>query len=117
MMIMSEWTDKRYQMSSHVNWESVITVHGLRDDHNTVWRNQEGKQWIPNQLFSSMCIRQLDYMYAADNDARIFQEDGIKAEAKELLRLYVEERRKLPEVGLSNNWDSKKQRSYNVRRK
>ncbi|RSL97661.1 hypothetical protein CDV31_012939 [Fusarium ambrosium] len=76
----------------------VITVHGLRDDHNTVWTIQKGDQLVGQRLFEHLSVRQLDYLYATDESARVFQEDGIKAEARNFLRLYSEYRRKLSDT-------------------
>ncbi|KAM0417014.1 hypothetical protein ACHAPT_012980 [Fusarium lateritium] len=76
----------------------VITVHGLRDDHNTVWTSETGNEWVGKQLFEHLSVRQLDYLYATDESARIFQENGIKAEARNLLRLYSENRRELSDT-------------------
>ncbi|RGP73711.1 ankyrin repeat [Fusarium longipes] len=76
----------------------VVTVHGLRDDHKTVWRSQTGKLWIRGQLFDGLAIRQLDYLYSNDQEARIFSHDGIKTEARNLLRQYREYRLALPDT-------------------
>ena len=77
----------------------MITVHGLRDDHKTVWTSQTGKPWVKFGLFDQLSIRQLDYLYAIDEKAGVYSPDGIKKEARNLLRLYREERHKLPDVG------------------
>ncbi|KAF4994266.1 hypothetical protein FGRMN_5904 [Fusarium graminum] len=45
--------------------------------------------------YDDIPIRQLDYSYATDESAPIFQKDGIKAVAQDLLRLYSEKRREL----------------------
>ncbi|KAH8733608.1 ankyrin repeat-containing domain protein [Ilyonectria robusta] len=76
----------------------VIAVHGLRDDHSTAWKSKSGKPWLRDRLFEKLSIRQLDYSYATDESARIFQRNGIKAEAQNLLRLYSEERRRLEDA-------------------
>ncbi|KAM0348148.1 hypothetical protein ACHAP4_011103 [Fusarium culmorum] len=76
----------------------VITVHGIRDDHQTVWTSQTGKLWLRDELFDQLSVRQLDYFYAIDNQAGIFGPDGIKVEARNLLRLYCQHRRNLPDT-------------------
>ncbi|KAL7795974.1 ankyrin repeat protein [Trichoderma ceciliae] len=76
----------------------VITVHGLRDDHSTAWKSKNGESWLRSQLFESLSIRQLDFFYAVDESARVFQEDGIKIEAKNLLQEYCAKRRELPDT-------------------
>ncbi|KAF5676117.1 ankyrin repeat [Fusarium heterosporum] len=73
----------------------VITVHGLRDDRSTCWKSKSGKHWLERSLFQGLSIRQLDYSYAIDESAQIYEKDGVKAEAKNLLRLYSENRREL----------------------
>ncbi|KAL6364057.1 hypothetical protein LRP88_03490 [Fusarium phalaenopsidis] len=78
--------------------QNVITVHGLCDDHNTVWTSHKGDQWVGQRLFEHLSVRQLDYLYPTDESARVFQEDGIKAEARNLLRLYSEYRRELSDT-------------------
>ncbi|KAJ3544493.1 hypothetical protein NM208_g3022 [Fusarium decemcellulare] len=65
---------------------SVITVHGLRDDHDTAWKSRSGRPWLQDKLFEGSSIRQLDYLYAIDESARVFTKDGIEAEARNLLR-------------------------------
>ncbi|GKT40024.1 uncharacterized protein ColSpa_00205 [Colletotrichum spaethianum] len=79
----------------------VITIHGLRDNHNTVWESSSGQAWLQDSLFKDLSIRQLDYMYAIDDSARIFQPDGIQVEARNLLHLYAEKRRNLPETEIN----------------
>ncbi|KZL84144.1 ankyrin repeat protein [Colletotrichum incanum] len=74
----------------------VITVHGLRDNHSTVWKSNSGQSWLQDSLFKSLSVRQLDYIYATDEAARIFQPDGIEVEARDMLRLYAEKRQNLP---------------------
>lgn len=76
----------------------VIAVHGLRDDRSTAWKSKSGKPWLRDRLFQQLSIRQLNYSYATDESARVFQRNGIKAEAQNLLRLYSEERRRLEDT-------------------
>ncbi|KAK1636422.1 ankyrin repeat-containing domain protein [Colletotrichum phormii] len=79
----------------------VITIHGLRDNHKTVWKSSSGQAWLQDSLFQDLSVRQLDYMYAIDDSARIFQPDGFQVEARNLLRLYAEKRRNLPETEIN----------------
>lgn len=83
---------------------SVVTVHGLRDDQKTVWKSKSGKPWLRDRLFDSLSVRQLDYFYAVDESARVFQPHGIETEAKELLRLYSEWRRGLLDVSVKTHF-------------
>ncbi|CAG1991720.1 unnamed protein product, partial [Fusarium graminearum] len=76
----------------------VITVHGIRDDHKTVWKSQTGTLWLKDKLFHELSVRQLDYHYAVDNRAGIFGPNGIKLEAWNLLRSYCQHRRSLPDT-------------------
>lgn len=79
---------------------SVITVHGLRDNHSTAWKSLDGEDWLRVDLFEDIPIRQLDFFYATDESARVFQEEGIKTEARYLLQEYYLKRRELPDVSL-----------------
>lgn len=83
---------------------SVITVHGLRDNHNTAWKSLNGEDWLRVDLFEDMRIRQLDFFYATDESARVFQEEGIKTEARYLLQSYYYKRRELPDVSVLRAW-------------
>ncbi|KAK2010071.1 hypothetical protein LZ32DRAFT_536560 [Colletotrichum eremochloae] len=76
----------------------VITVHGLRDNHSTMWKSKSGDSWLQERLFGGRFVRQLDFVYAIDDSARVFQPDGIEAESQNLLRLYAENRRGLPDA-------------------
>ncbi|KAM0490409.1 hypothetical protein ACHAP8_011568 [Fusarium lateritium] len=76
----------------------VVTVHGLRDDHKTVWTSQTGKSWLREILFQELSIRPLDYFYAVDEKADVFGPDGIEMEARNLLRSYREKRQILPDT-------------------
>ncbi|EHK25623.1 ankyrin repeat protein [Trichoderma virens Gv29-8] len=78
--------------------ESVITVHGLRDDYGTAWKLNKKEHWLGTWLFEDVPIRQLDFVYAIDDSARIFKRGGIKAEAQDLMREYLEKRRNLPDT-------------------
>lgn len=82
------------------NSQSVITVHGLRDDRSTCWKSKSGKPWLRDNLFETLSIRQLDYSYATNESARIFRPGGVRAEAQNLLRLYSENRRDLETASL-----------------
>ncbi|KAG5811160.1 hypothetical protein H9Q74_013689 [Fusarium xylarioides] len=76
----------------------VITVHGLRDDHTTVWTSLTGKPWVKDDLFKDIDIRQLDYRYAIDESSAVYGPNGIHDEAANLLREYHEKRSELDEV-------------------
>ncbi|KAK6450397.1 hypothetical protein FP744_10006647 [Trichoderma asperellum] len=76
----------------------VITVHGLRDNHSTAWKSLDGEDWLRVDLFEDIPIRQLDFFYATDESARVFQEEGIKTEARYLLQEYYLKRRELPDI-------------------
>ncbi|KAK1990874.1 hypothetical protein LX36DRAFT_591731 [Colletotrichum falcatum] len=76
----------------------VITVHGLRDNHSTVWKSESGSLWLRDRLFAGRSVRQLDFIYAIDDSARVFQPDGIEVESRNLLRLYAEHRSCLPDA-------------------
>lgn len=73
-------------------------MHGLRDDHSTAWKSLSGEDWLRDDLFQNTPIRQLDFFYATDESARVFQEEGIKTEARHLLQEYYIKRRELPDV-------------------
>ncbi|KAK1856301.1 ankyrin repeat protein [Colletotrichum chrysophilum] len=77
---------------------SVITVHGIRDDHASVWRDKDGSFWLRHELFDTFAIRQLDYVYAARDRSRVFQMGGVEVEARNLLHLYAAKRCHLPDV-------------------
>jgi hypothetical protein len=76
----------------------VITVHGLRDNHRTVWISKTGAAWLKHSLFQELSIRQLDYVYALDESAQVFRPDGIEIEARNLLRSYCQLRQSLLDV-------------------
>lgn len=94
----------------------MITVHGVRDDHQTAWTAQQNdSNWIEWVLFEKLTerhldyvygaensppIRQLDYVYDTGNSARIYDPsaDGISAEANALLESVAQDRAELPVV-------------------
>ncbi|KAK2022379.1 hypothetical protein LX32DRAFT_602940 [Colletotrichum zoysiae] len=73
----------------------VITVHGLRDNHSTMWKSKSGAPFLQDGLFDGVSVRQLDFIYETHNSARVFGPDGIEVESRNLLRLYAEKRRSL----------------------
>lgn len=78
----------------------MVTVHGIRDDYKTAWTEEDGTWWLVNKLFENLSIRELDYSYEVDEEAAIFQVDGIKLHAERLLTAYAKDRASLEEVGL-----------------
>jgi hypothetical protein len=72
-------------------FDSLVTVHSLRDDSAYVWKTATKSWWI-TELFSELTVRQLDYTYAVDESATIFQSDGIEVEARRLLKELSEHR-------------------------
>ncbi|KAG8674140.1 hypothetical protein FPOAC1_000103 [Fusarium poae] len=85
----------RYWGFSNFDDYDVITVHGLRDNHRTVWISKTGAAWLKHSLFQELSIRQLDYVYALDESAQVFRPDGIEIEARNLLRSYCQLRQSL----------------------
>jgi hypothetical protein len=77
----------------------VVTVHGIRDDYKTAWTKEDGTWWVVNKLFEDLSMREVDYSYEIDEEATIFQADGIKLHAERLLTAYAKERANLEEVG------------------
>ncbi|KAK2055438.1 hypothetical protein LY76DRAFT_520468, partial [Colletotrichum caudatum] len=71
----------------------VITVHGLRDNHSTMWKSKSGAPFLQEGLFDGVSMRQLDFIYETHNSARVFEPNGIEVESRNLLRLYAEKRR------------------------
>jgi hypothetical protein len=99
MMTMSEAEGTTFYIAeANISYSSVITVHGIRDDRNTAWTTRTGTPWLRDQLFEDLSIRQLDYSYSIDSPATVFQPDGIRTEALNLLHHYSEERCSLPDV-------------------
>lgn len=78
---------------------SVVAVHGIRDDYETAWTEEDGTWWLTNKLFEGLSIREVDYSYEIDEDAAIFQVDGIKMHAEKLLTAYSQDRAGLEDVG------------------
>lgn len=81
----------------------MVTVHGARDDHQTVWTSPGDYQysnWIEDKLFCNLSIRQLDYVYDHGDSARIYNPDanGITIEAIALLDSLAKNRLELPDV-------------------
>ncbi|KAL7933308.1 ankyrin repeat protein [Trichoderma chlorosporum] len=92
----------------HVPWRAlpdadydVITVHGIRDYYESTWKSDNGESWIRSRLFKDVSIRQLDFLYAKNDSARIFQREGIKAEAEDLMREYIEKRQFLSDMDIN----------------
>lgn len=84
---------------------SVVTVHGVRDDHQTAWTARNyNSDWILDEMFPSLSVRQLDYVYDTGNSAHIYDPsaDGITVEANALLKSLAQNRAELPVVRVSN---------------
>lgn len=79
---------------------SVVAVHGIRDDYKTAWIENDGTWWLKNKLFQDLSIREVDYSYEIDEEATIFQMDGIELHAERLLTAYTKDRASLEEVSL-----------------
>ncbi|KAL6690544.1 putative ankyrin repeat protein [Trichoderma pleuroticola] len=58
--------------SSGINFD-VVTVHGIRDDYKTAWKREDGTRWIRDTLLKQIPIREVDYGYDVDEDARIYE--------------------------------------------
>lgn len=78
---------------------SVVTVHGIRDDYKIAWTENGGTWWLKEKLFKELSIREVDYSYEIDEEATIFQVDGIKLHAERLLTAYAKDRARLEDVG------------------
>lgn len=77
----------------------MVTVHGARDDHETVWTAaHDNSDWILDNLFSDLRVRQLDYVYDTGDEARVYNPCGITTEANDLLDSLAENRAELPDV-------------------
>ncbi|KAL6887054.1 putative ankyrin repeat protein [Trichoderma evansii] len=83
--------------SSYSDYD-VVTVHGIRDDYKTAWTEEDGTWWLKEKLFKNLSIREVDYSYEIDEEATIFQVDGIKLHAERLLTAYAKERAKLEDT-------------------
>lgn len=78
---------------------SVVTVHGIRDDYKTAWIEKDDTWWLKNKLFKDLSIREVDYSYDIDEEAAIYEPNGIELHAERLLTAYAEDRSHLEEVG------------------
>ncbi|KAL7919235.1 putative ankyrin repeat protein [Trichoderma austrokoningii] len=83
--------------SPHSDYD-VVTVHGIRDDYETAWTEEDGTWWLKDKLFRGSSIREVDYSYEIDEDAAIFEKDGINTHAEELLTAYAKDRAGLEET-------------------
>lgn len=78
---------------------SVITVHGIRDDYKTAWIDKEGSWWLRNKVFKGLRARQIDYAYEVDEDSTLYEADGLRRHATRLIAQYAMLRKNLEEVG------------------
>lgn len=79
----------------------MVTVHGARDDHQTMWTSRgDSSDWIDDDLFRNLSIRQLDYVYDNGDSARIYNPNanGITMEAIALLDSLARNRLELFDV-------------------
>lgn len=81
--------------------DSIITVHGIRDDYRTAWTDKNGQWWVRTQLFGALATRQLDYSYEIDEQETIFEPNGIFTHAQKLIEQLSADREGLPEVSYS----------------
>lgn len=84
----------------------MVTVHGVRDDHQTAWTaRNDNSNWILDKMFSDLSVRQLDYVYDTGDSSRIYDPsaDGITVEANALLKSLAEDRAELTLVRVSNH--------------
>lgn len=86
--------------SAHSDYD-VVTVHGIRDDYKTAWTDEDGAWWLKNRLFKGLSIREVDYSYEIDEEATIFEADGIKLHAERLLTAYATDRASLKETEIN----------------
>lgn len=98
-------TNKNGINFADVRSNSVITVHGIRDDTKTAWTSKDPARseiecdWLQEELFTGLDIRQLDYAYGIEESDNIFHTpDGIDVEARKLLDCVAQARTDLPEV-------------------
>lgn len=79
----------------------MVTVHGARDDRQTMWTSRgDNSDWIEDKLFCNLSIRQLDYVYDNGDSGRIYNPDanGITMEAIALLDSLAKNRLELLDV-------------------
>lgn len=79
--------------------DSVITVHGIRDDYKTAWTDQDGMWWLRGQLFEKLSVRQVDYSYEVEDNSSIYGPEGIQQHAQSLVTEYAKFRKELEAVG------------------
>lgn len=79
--------------------DSVVTVHGIRDDYNIAWTDNAGIWWVRKQLFKDLSTRQLDYSYEIDEESTLYDPNGIRLHAETLITRLAEIRRELEDVG------------------
>ncbi|OPB38934.1 putative ankyrin repeat protein [Trichoderma guizhouense] len=70
----------------------VVTVHGIRDDYSTTWKRDNETLWIMDTLFEDRRIAEVDYAYDIDEDASIYEPNGIEFHAEELIGAYSQHR-------------------------
>ncbi|KAL7940994.1 putative ankyrin repeat protein [Trichoderma barbatum] len=83
--------------SSHNDFD-VVTVHGIRDDYKTAWTKEDETWWVKDGLFTGKSIRELDYAYDIDEEATIYNLDGIQLHAETLITAYAQNRSNLEET-------------------
>ncbi|KAH6603971.1 hypothetical protein Trco_007417 [Trichoderma cornu-damae] len=91
----SSYSDYEYDA---YKFYSVVTVHGIRDDYKTAWTEKDGTWWLKNKLFKDLSIREVDYSYDIDEEATIYEPNGIKLHAERLLTTYAKDRAHLEET-------------------
>lgn len=90
-------------LRTHSGNNSVITVHGIRDDYRTAWIDREGSWWIKNKLFHDLSARQIDYSYEIHENSDLYETDGLRLHAERLTTAYANVRRELEDVGLQHH--------------
>ncbi|KAH8659968.1 putative ankyrin repeat protein [Xylariales sp. PMI_506] len=76
----------------------IVTVHGIRDDYNTAWTDDEGVWWLRKGLFNTLSTRQVDYAYEVDEHSTLYESDGLYRHAQTLITKYAEIRGRLEET-------------------
>lgn len=71
----------------------VVTVHGIRDNYKTAWKRENGSRWISDTLLKGKPVREVDYSYDIDEDARLFEPDGLEFHAEDLMAQFSQLRR------------------------
>ncbi|KAF5642482.1 ankyrin repeat [Fusarium tjaetaba] len=77
---------------------SVLTVHGIRDDYKTAWIDSKGNWFLKDSLFKDMSVREIDYSYENHEESILYKPDGIRILAERLIDEYATVRTKLEET-------------------